>query len=342
MTLTDYATDHRTKLAAYRAARQRGLAWLLARRNPDGSLGDPAAGFHYYRAPWTFTLCGETEAASAVCGWIRRNLITPAGTLDGPLRLFDEAYAYRDATFILGAHLAGQYDLSVGLLPHLLALQDPRSGGFPTDRLPGGGQSDIMDIPYTCGPGFACLAAGLLEPARAVYRFLRAIDEAQPALPECLYYAWSRSEQRLITAFPADRQAAFVVENGAARSQRWTVGGIAAGFLCRLYLAEPRPEYLALARRYQAFSMAATPHQFDYPAACKSSWGSALLYQITGEEDYRRWTERLGDWYLARQEEDGSWRWWNRERDTTGLRIELTLEFVMHLDTLIGALASRP
>ena len=50
---------------------------LVLRREPDGSLGDPREGFHFYRAPWAFGVVGETEAAAAVCGWIRRTMRTP-------------------------------------------------------------------------------------------------------------------------------------------------------------------------------------------------------------------------------------------------------------------------
>ena len=143
------------KLAAYRAVRQQGVAWLLRQLGPDGSLGDPHQGFHYYRAPWSFSLVGETEAAAAICGWIRRNMLTPDGRIEGRYRVFDDAYAYRNSALIVGAQQAGQYDLSHGLMADLLSWQDPRSGGFPDDRLPDGGQSDNMDIPYACGPGFA-------------------------------------------------------------------------------------------------------------------------------------------------------------------------------------------
>lgn len=85
--------------------------------------------------------------------------------------------------------------------------------------------------------------------------------------------------------------------------------------------------------------MAATPRQFEFPQVCKSSWGSSLLYQITGEEQYLDWTIRMGDWYVAGQREDGRWTF---DRKRSGELIELTLEFVMHLDTLISGLASRP
>jgi len=131
-----------------------------------------------------------------------------------------------------------------------------------------------------------------------------------------------------------------VVDNAADRMQRWTIGGISAGFLCRLALATGDGQWLDLARRYQAFSMAATDDQLKYPSACKSSWGSSLLYELTGDEAYRAWTMRFGDWYVAMQDADGSWHPWV-ERDETD-RVWITLEYVMHLDTLIAALASRP
>ena len=73
---------HQERLAAYRDARRRGIAWLLGHLNADGSLGDPSTGFSSYRAPWTFTVAGETEAATAVSAWIRRNLVTQSGTID--------------------------------------------------------------------------------------------------------------------------------------------------------------------------------------------------------------------------------------------------------------------
>jgi len=328
------------RMAAYMEARRKGTDWLLARLNPDGSLGDPAFGFKYYRAIWTFMAVGEVQAAHAVAGWIRANLLTPQRTIDGPFRRLLDAWAYRDSALIVGAQMAGQYDLGVGLLPSLLASQDPISGSVANDHLPDGSLSDDGDIPYACGVGFAALACGAIEPARRVAGFLQRIYDAQAGLPDSFYCFWSRSRQGPIRRTDHDFQLRMVVDNAVDRSQRWTIGGISAGFLCRLYLADPRPEYLDLARRFQAFSMAATDAQFGYPAVCKSSWGSSLLYQVTGEPQYRDWTYRMGDWYVATQNQAGSWH--PLVEETEADVIEVTLEFVMHLDTLIGALSSRP
>jgi hypothetical protein len=339
MATTISSPDKIERLQVYRAARQKGLEWLLGHVNADGSIGDPSEGFHFYRAPWTFAVTGETAAASAMCGWIRNNMLQPDGTIGGPYRVFNDAYAYRDATLVIGAHMALQYDLSYGLLPKLLTWQDPLSGGFACDRTPDGGMSDHMDIPYTCGGGFACLQTGRLDDARRVGTFLKRLYDAQHELPDRFFYSWSRSQQAPVTDFPAENRNAYVVDNQDPRRQRWTIGGIAACFLCRLYLADPRPEYIELARLYQQFSMSATPGQFNWSHVCKSSWGSSLLYQVTGEQQYLDWTYRMGDWYVDNQEADGRWHWANYS--TLGSHIELGLEFVMHLDTLIGALASR-
>jgi hypothetical protein len=333
------------------AAGRRAVGWLLGHLNPDGSLGRVEDGFKYYRAPWAFALYGESDAGHAVCGWIRANLLTAGGPdrrLAGPLRIFHDGYAYRDSGLIVGAQMLHQHDLSIGLIPELLRSQDPVSGGFANDLLPDGAPgagwsgsfSDEMDIPYACGPGFACLLTGRLAEARRVAGFLQAIYDAQTELPERFFCFWSRTRQAPVRYGDPGFQQRYVVENQDDRMQRWTIGGIAAAFLCRLYLADPQERYLALARQYQAFSMAGTDAQFSYPSACKSSWGAALLYQITGESQYLDWLGRFARWYIDSQEPDGYWHPWVEK--TLGDVIEITLEFAMHISTLTGALNSRP
>lgn len=335
-------TEKTDRLAAYEAARRSGVDWLLGQMNSDGSIGDPRTGFSYYRAPWTFTVVGETAVAAAVSSWIRRNLVTPAGRIEGPYRVFDDWSTYRDATLVVGAQLAMQYDLSYGLWPGLLALRDPDSGLFATDRLPQGGMCDVIDI-TAGGPGcgFAALAVGDLQTARTIAGFLERLWDLQPDLPDRFHVAWSRPRGAIVTAADAEFDpSTMVVDNRLDAPQYWFWGGICAAFLGRLWMVDPEASYLELARRYQDFSMAATDAQFGYPAACKGSWGSSLLWQLTGEPRYEEHSYRMGDWYVERQEPAG---WWHPLVESSlGDVIEVTLEFVMHLDTLIGALSARP
>jgi hypothetical protein len=334
--------DRAERLAAFREARRRGVEWLLAQRNADGSLGDPRTGFSTYRAPWTFTVVGETEAATAHAAWVRRNLVTPDGRIDGPFRVFDEWATYRDATLVVGAHLASQYDLSHGLWPGLLRLRDLRSGLFANDRLSDRSWSDALDVTAGgAGVGFAALAVGDTATARDIAAFLERSWQLQPDGPDRLLMVWSRRRQAFVGPDDPEFNAPLMrLDRTDPGSQYWFFGGICAAFLCRLYQAEPLPDYLDLARRYQDFAMSATDRQFDWPAACKGSWGASLLWQLTGEGRYEQFAFRMGDWYVDRQEAGG---WWHPlVEETLGDVIEITLEFVMHLDTLIGALASRP
>jgi hypothetical protein len=340
MTAPPDATDVYQYMAQLSEAGHRAVDWVLARRNPDGSLGNVNDGFKYHRAPWTFALYGRSDAGHSICGWMRRTLLTPDMTLGGPPRLLLDGWSYRDSCVIIGAQMLHQHDLSIGLMPELLRYQDPVSGGFANDRMPDGSMSDEMDIPYACGPGFACLLTGQLDEARRVADFLQAIYDAQDELPDRFYCFWSRSRQAPIRPGEPGFQRRFVVANQENQMQRWTIGGIAAGFLGRLYLADPQERYLTLARAYQSFSMAATDDQFSYPSACKSSWGASLLYQITGEPQYLAWLGRFARWYIDSQEPDGFWHPWVEK--SQGDIIEITLEYAMHIAILTGAVSSRP
>jgi hypothetical protein len=115
-----------------------------------------------------------------------------------------------------------------------------------------------------------------------------------------------------------------------------------AEFLRSVYDAQdelPERFFAFWSRDYQAFSMAAADAQFHYPSACKSSWGAAVLYEITGDATYLEWLGRFARWYLAAQEPEGYWHPWVER--TRGQVIEITLEFVVHLVTLTGAVRGR-
>jgi len=321
------------------ASVDRAVGWILARQRPDGAIGDPAEGFNFARAPWALTLAGRIDEALAVLAWMRRELLTPDGHLEGEARARWTDWAYLDSNVIVGAQMLGQHDLGVGLVPSLLRWQDPVSGAFANHRSEiDGTPSDDMDIPYACGPGLALLMAGRVEEARRVGSFLRTIIDAQPELPDRFYCFWSRDRQRPILPGDPEFGERHVVDNAVDRMQRWTVGGIAAAFLCRLHLADPDPAWLTLAREYQAFSMAATDAQFRYPSACKSSWGAALLLEATGEDRYRAWLGRMARWYLDGQLAEGCWVPFVDR--TEGHRVQITLEFIVHVRTLTGALAA--
>ena len=72
----------------------------------------------------------------------------------------------------------------------------------------------------------------------------------------------------------------------------------------------------------------------------KVGWGAALVYQTTGDDQMKRLAEHVGEAMLAQQTESGGW-------DNTGgyvneaIRTEVTAEFIVLLDEMIGGLSAR-
>ena len=64
----------------YENARRRGVEWLLAHANPDGSFGPVDQPISYYRLPWALAVSGETAAAGALLGLCRLFGVRPDAT----------------------------------------------------------------------------------------------------------------------------------------------------------------------------------------------------------------------------------------------------------------------
>jgi hypothetical protein len=314
------------------------VAWLLRQRRPDGTIGPVDRDFTWYRLPWVLTITGHTDAALLLCEWVRHHQFAADGDFVGVSPRQVEANTYQNATFVYGAQMLRQYDLSYRGWQHVLTRQDPRSGGFT--HLPSGkGVAGDENVPTVAQAGTTALMIGDLAAATAAGRWFRTLWERQPALPDRLYYVINAETQDLVTDFPADRAFHYVVEAQAPR-QRFTCGGIAAAFLVRLFQATGDPAHLDLAREYMAFSMHSTERQFEVSQVCKSGWGSALLYQVTRETPYREWTCRVADYFVADQHPDGHWEDSGPYGHEPHVNVLVTAEFVMILDTMIGCLSS--
>jgi hypothetical protein len=325
----------------FRAARDRGVAWLLRQLNPDGSIGLADRGTFYYRAPWAFALAGETAAGLRLLDWIRRHRFTPDGAFvsgDDQSDSVDSWYPYPLSSLIVGAHLLRQFDMSERGVQHLLTRQDPTTGGFYSRR-DDSSDAAFQELAVACGAMLPLVITGQLDAAERVGDFLVRLWELQPEPADRLYCIYTR-EARLLTRFPEAIRKAAVNEAHDGQQYHYN-GGFAAASLAYLYLACPKPIYLETARRYMAFSMNSTPRQFEVQQVCKSGWGAALLYSITREPVYRDWAIKLGDWFIGNQFPDGYWVQTRTLEDppkpTTTILI--TAEFVMHLDSIYSALA---
>jgi hypothetical protein len=319
-------------------ARDAGVAYILKHQRPDGALGEPEkAGLGpYYKAPWALAAAGRAAEANRLATWLAHEMLTDDGDFAGPCRgkLFDNSYAYPNAWITVGVHRAGRYDVSRRAIEFLLGLQRD-TGGVSMQR---DNPDAVQDVLNSAQSGNACLATGHLAEARAVGRFLRMVMEAQPYPERELFFVY-KPGQGLRTEFPPERQKMHSIRIDTPR-QAYFNSGMAAAFLARLHMATGDASWSDLGRDYLRISFHTLDEMYETAQVGKVGWGAALLYQTTGDEQMRGLAERVGEALLRQQTDTGGW-------DNTGgyvndaIRIEVTCEFVVILDEMVGGLAAR-
>lgn len=332
------------RIGTYERTRRRGVEFLLGRVGDDGAVSRGFPRVTFYRVPWALAVAGETAAAQRALGWIERHGLGAEGDLHGGVtwtaaanRAFN---TYPETCLAYGAWLLRRFDLARRLMGWAGRFQDPETGGVWMDRErvgPDGPQLLFLTAQF----GMSAVIVGDLARARKAGEWLARLWDAQPELPARLYTVWTRAGGLAMRWGPDEEPRHYVNESQEIRQFHYN-GGIAAACLAHLAMATGEERWLDLARAFQRFSIESTPGQFQVKQVCKSAWGSGLITLAGGDEGYVDWLLRMGDWFTAEQEADG--RWSNSRyldpNPPIEHQIEATAEFVVHLDTIIAALAA--
>ena len=323
----------------FRQARDRGGRYLLNQVGEDGGFGDPELGVtEYYKVPAALLVCGFSSAANSLLGWIRRHGFLANGDF-GPRpasALNSYYYTYHNAWVIKAAHRLGAFDLAQRGMDFLHEFHDPAGGGFyshPTERNP----ETEQDLWVVSGCGWCAIYTGRLDLAKGVGWWMRRTMDDQPNYPEELWTVYSRS-RGLITEVIDGDDFRYVLTGDESRDQSFYHPGIAAGFLCRLYMATGEGEWLELAREYMRFCDYVGDYHFQLLRAGKVGWAAAMLHSLTREEKYRDMAIRVGDNLVDSQLDSGAWEWPVSGRNLP--HNDITAEMVVWLDEIHQAVGS--
>jgi len=318
-------------------SRRRGIEYLLGQQRADGAIGNPEAeGLGpYYKALWALAAAGRVEEGNRLASWIARNVQTEDGDFAGPLRGdgHNYSYPYPNAWILCGAQKLGRFDISQRGMGFLLLLQHAEDGGFRMQRDKEDAPQDLL---CSSQAGNACLFTGHIEEAKNVGRFLRTVWQAQPYPEKELFFVYKPGEG-LRTTFPEERQRLYSIRIDTRRQMYFNMG-IAAAFLSRLTMATGDREWAGLAKDYLGIGFKVLDEMYETAQAGKVGWGAALTYQVTGERKYLELAERVGRALVDQQTDTGGW-------DNTGgyvndaVRTEVTCEFIVLLDEMIGGIA---
>ncbi len=289
-------------------------------------------------------MSGETAAAARVLAWIERTGFDADGQFHGGFGWDEVANrttnTYPETILAYGAWLLRRPDVARRAMDFALRYQDPATGGIWMTRESAGSDGPQLLFP-TAQFGMSAVMAGRIEAAIRAGEWMTRLWEAQPELPDRLYTIWTAAGG-LMTEMTDSIDPRHIVNDSRFEQQLHYNGGIAAAFLTHLFMTTGDESWLDYARRFQNFSMQSCPEQFLTKQVCKSAWGSGLLYLATGDSTYLPWIEKMGRWFADGQDPDGGWSNTPYIEPNPPLRhrLETTAEFVVHLDTVIGALAA--
>lgn len=297
---------------SYARAAQAAASFLVSEQQPDGSIGPDISAS--YKSLWPLATAGRLAEATKFLDSLVSSFYRPGQGfgMTNPAAAYAPAqlqwrFLYSNAWLTVGSHLLGRFEVSYPTLEFILRYQTP-DGGFFADR-DQTGEDGPQDMLSAAMCGLTCLYLGEFDAAKKAAAFLHFLVESQPEPEERIYLNGS-PRGRLLTEFPAEKSYDYIIDKRQPRQPYFAPGG-AAAFLSKLYGITKDGSYLETAKR--AYAMALSPQQdmpegmFDYPTSGKIGWGTAMIYQATGETEYRQAAERVVSYLLRTQLPNGAW-----------------------------------
>ncbi len=326
-----------------RASRDAGVRWLL---DHISTVGEPVGAGErngWGRVPWALAVAGESEAAARVVAWAERGQLAADGNFAaGPAFGEGRFGAYPLAHFAIGAQLTERFDLAGRAMEALRRWQDPATGGLPIAP-PQDRASDLYDLLSTAQTGLAAVITGHDDVAELAWRWVADLAEQQPAEAGSRLYTFRKGAALVVD--PDKPLEWLAITDFAKPRQTYYTAGMAAVFLAAYAGRRGMSEPLDLARRLLRFNVEGCAEQFDDPDSvqiCKFGWGAAAMLTADPKGDWLPHVARMGDWFVRKQADDGSWAV-SRFMQATPSDIDKlikTAEHVMEINAIYSALGT--
>lgn len=200
----------------YEQAADRGVRWLTARLDNDGSYGPEADDLAcYYKSPYLFQLSGRARQAMQLLEFIQRRFMrhdhdfVTTSHHKSENAAFNEYWVYPNGWLAMGAQRLGRFDITYPTFEYLRAAHEPARGGFLTSGPSGAGNGET-DALTTAHLGLVCLNCGDRQRAEGAGRWLARLLTLQPDLRVGLFLRLDH-QGHLIRDVPEDKAAFYLV-----------------------------------------------------------------------------------------------------------------------------------
>lgn len=298
----------KTKREPIMDAARRGVSWLISKQNAEGQFGSEDDVNAYYKDAYPLRIAGEPAAAAKCMNYSVKHFMTEEGDfMNSRTQRSAGSYTryycqiYPNFWFLRGACALNRFDLAQRIFGFLKTCQDETTGGayYEVDR-----KSGLLDSNSTaciCLGGQMC---GDLNVAAKAGDAMLAWAHMQKD-PNRYYLRW-QPKGALQTGFDEDKSLYYVVDAEKTGQYYWQVG-LPLVALAKLYTVTKDANYLKGAVKIYDFLMSCQPDVVASSPVGKLGWGSAILFNITGDSRYKETNRKITEYIMSKQNPDGYW-----------------------------------
>lgn len=295
-----------------------GVSWLAERQtvqgiyrgikdvNPDGVYPDTNDVGCYYKSPFSLIVNGQTQAAVKCVSYVMKRFMTPDGDFmnspevrSGGTYTTNYCQLYPNGWLLRAAMALRWFDLGRKVFDFILTCRDSKTGGF---RSVVGDKSPIVDSNSTAISVLGCMLSGRPELAVSGGDFLLKMIDTQPD-PSKFYVRWLPAEG-FMTKYE-EKDSKFYVIDASKPAQNYWQAGLPMCILSQLYQFTREERFLKGAVKYYDFLTSCHLDVTCTAPASKVSWGSSLLYRLTGDKRYLTTAQKVLQFLLDIQQKEG-------------------------------------
>lgn len=261
----------------------------------------------FFKLPMFFIENSQIELAKKTLDFIHENFIMKDGDFrtDEQLKSIKPEYIYYWSYFngwILRSANLLNYELPKSTFQYFQSFHDGK--GHFISQNPEEITERTTDVLTIAHHGLFYLESGNNDWATEAADFLCETYDNQKSLEEKFFLRFDRNRDAIVV-YPTEQQMFFSVERG--KEQLYFMLAYPCAFLGLMYQKTQNKNYLNYAIKYMDFLLTCDDNFYLSQFSHKTAWAASILYAETNDDKYLNIINRIIDYFISIQSEEGLW-----------------------------------
>ncbi|MHB1949410.1 MAG: hypothetical protein ACYCQI_15005 [Gammaproteobacteria bacterium] len=288
----------------------KAIAFFENKLKADGSYGSEMKDISsYFKSPMMFISAGKPCTAEKILTHIKYSFMQKDGDFCSSEQLksvkseYIEYWSYINGWILRAANILSKPDNSDSAHVYFKQFYVGKDTGFLTNHIRNG--SGVTDVLTTAHHGLINMEMENVELAISAGNYLCDALKKQLDIQKGFYLRFDK-DGKPITDFAKDHTAFFFVSRSEPTQLHFMIGYPCA-YLVLLYKKTGEERFLTAAKAYLDFSLSCDKSVYECNFSHKIAWAASLIYASTGDAKYFKAIEKIGNYFIAIQSDNGNW-----------------------------------